>query len=289
MVEQPTSKPSDGGGRLTLPPDDWSWSVTVGWPNSDIGGEAVRLTPVNGQLLPSRFVLLVKPPEPAGTEIRVVCEVVDGSVTIPFVAAAGVDATRAADVLRKALPVNDWLQLALGYMTIQLLMEQARHIGDPGLVAKILNRNAAESEQALEVLSRQPSGALFNSTRADADALRSDPQWVDALESVRTMWDTTGLKVPGKLPVRKPPPRRNSVTREHLEQVATVYRKAEAVGLPPTKAVSEQLGASHSTAARWVGMARQKGLLGPAQPGRSGEVSPQKVERTTGDTREQEA
>lgn len=61
----------------------------------------------------------------------------------------------------------------------------------------------------------------------------------------------------GIAPVRpQAPKRRDSVTRKHLEEVAEVYRQAVEDGAAPTMAVATRFNASHSTATRWVGMAR---------------------------------
>lgn len=67
------------------------------------------------------------------------------------------------------------------------------------------------------------------------------------------------------------PRRRRTVTREHLAEVAEVYREAVGRGEPPTMAVKERFTTSHSTAARWVGMAREQGELGAADTTRPGE------------------
>lgn len=60
-------------------------------------------------------------------------------------------------------------------------------------------------------------------------------------------------------------------TDETLKVVAAVYRIAYLVGLPPTRAVANQLEVARSTAGRWVQAARRKGFLGPAEPRKSGE------------------
>lgn len=54
--------------------------------------------------------------------------------------------------------------------------------------------------------------------------------------------------------------RRTTVTDDHLSAVAAVY-----LGAPekPTMAVASHFHASHSTAARWVGLARKAGLIPP--------------------------
>jgi hypothetical protein len=67
--------------------------------------------------------------------------------------------------------------------------------------------------------------------------------------------------------------RRNRITGAHLQQVAETYREAWQTGEPPTQAVALHYGVSHSTAARWIGQARNHGHLGPPAPGgRGGEA-----------------
>lgn len=57
--------------------------------------------------------------------------------------------------------------------------------------------------------------------------------------------------------------RRRKITPEHLEEVAKVYRNAQANDDPPTRAVQIHFAVSHSTAAKWVGAARKAELLPP--------------------------
>lgn len=67
-------------------------------------------------------------------------------------------------------------------------------------------------------------------------------------------------------------PRQGSpLTDENLRQVADIYRAADKRGEPPTQKVAEVMHAARSTAARWVGKARERGFLGPALKGRGGE------------------
>jgi hypothetical protein len=69
-------------------------------------------------------------------------------------------------------------------------------------------------------------------------------------------------------------PRRGSpVGDEHLERVAKLYRAAVERGDPPTETVGKEMHAARSTAARWVALARKRGLLGAAIPGRGGEAA----------------
>lgn len=60
--------------------------------------------------------------------------------------------------------------------------------------------------------------------------------------------------------------RRRRVTEEFLDQVAEVYQEAEQHG-SPTRAVASELHGSHSSAARWVGLARKAGKLPPTTKG----------------------
>jgi hypothetical protein len=55
-----------------------------------------------------------------------------------------------------------------------------------------------------------------------------------------------------------------------LRAVADVYHVAYATGGPPLKTVMNRLGLPRSTASRWIRMARERGLLGPATPRKAG-------------------
>ena len=60
-------------------------------------------------------------------------------------------------------------------------------------------------------------------------------------------------------------------TDEALKRVAAVYRVAHLMGLPPTESVAQTSSLARSTAGRWVGMARERGFLGKAEPRKAGE------------------
>jgi hypothetical protein len=66
--------------------------------------------------------------------------------------------------------------------------------------------------------------------------------------------------------------RRFRLTREHLADVADVYRGALARGLGPTRTVADVFGVPHSTAAKWVTKARRASLLGETSPGKAGDL-----------------
>jgi hypothetical protein len=59
-------------------------------------------------------------------------------------------------------------------------------------------------------------------------------------------------------------------TDRALQWTAHLYRCALAVGLNPASQLEKRLKLSHSTAARWIRLARQKNYLGPSEgPGRA--------------------
>lgn len=60
---------------------------------------------------------------------------------------------------------------------------------------------------------------------------------------------------------------RRTITDELLAQVAGTYRQN--VSDRPVKAVEHAFGTSHRTAARWVGLAREAGLLPATTPGKA--------------------
>lgn len=57
-----------------------------------------------------------------------------------------------------------------------------------------------------------------------------------------------------------------------LRQVAASYLVAYACGLPPGATIAAEFGIPRSTAGRWIAKAREKQFLGPAEPGKAGEV-----------------
>ncbi len=67
-----------------------------------------------------------------------------------------------------------------------------------------------------------------------------------------------------------PPPRRRTINRELMEEVADVYKAARGLG-NPTEKVEDHFYVSYSTAARWVSMARRDpwNTLPPTTRGKS--------------------
>lgn len=78
------------------------------------------------------------------------------------------------------------------------------------------------------------------------------------------------------LPVEPPEPskrHRQRVTDTLLKEISRVYRESWSSGGAPTTAVSEHFHRSHSTAARYVMLARQAGHLGLSDGSRGGELT----------------
>lgn len=73
--------------------------------------------------------------------------------------------------------------------------------------------------------------------------------------------DEATTSQPAEVGVQK----RRKITPEHLEEVAKIYNQAQDHAAPPTRAVQNHFGVSHSTAAKWVGSARRSGLLPPIE------------------------
>jgi hypothetical protein len=59
-------------------------------------------------------------------------------------------------------------------------------------------------------------------------------------------------------------------SEQDLQTVADIYQAAYVTGNPPTKTVMGRLELPRSTASRWIALARERGLLGPATSGKAG-------------------
>jgi hypothetical protein len=79
--------------------------------------------------------------------------------------------------------------------------------------------------------------------------------------SADTVWADGGVGIPGD-------GRGRDTSTGRLWQVARIYQSAVAAGMPPVKAVAEEMSCSRSTAGRLVGEARKAGFLEPTTPGR---------------------
>jgi hypothetical protein len=111
----------------------------------------------------------------------------------------------------------------------------------------------AVKQAAIETV-RQPDGSI-TATRRVADDQETLDQFLAAYSKAAHK------------------PRRGvRLTDENLRRVADVYRNALAQGDPaPTRAVAAAEKTSYGSARRWVGVARERGILGPTKERKAGE------------------
>ena len=90
-----------------------------------------------------------------------------------------------------------------------------------------------------------------------------------------------GGKQPEKLSrLRLERPKGKRLGDDFYKKVAIAYRGALAEGLNPRQALMQDTGAKPDSVARWVGEARRRGYLPPAQPGKATALAePEKVVR----------
>jgi hypothetical protein len=60
-------------------------------------------------------------------------------------------------------------------------------------------------------------------------------------------------------------------TEQDLRAIAITHQVAYTTNNPPTRTVMQRFDLPRSTASRWVRMARERGLLGPATPRKAGD------------------
>ena len=94
-----------------------------------------------------------------------------------------------------------------------------------------------------------------------------EAKWAAACAQMATAHFTAAMAA-GMVELESDAPGRRRMTDEHLIDVANVYRAAWQEGGNPTQAVANRFGTSHSTAARWVGLARKAEYLPSTDPGR---------------------
>lgn len=93
---------------------------------------------------------------------------------------------------------------------------------------------------------------------ASAEVRESAAAFMKALPDLPRRVQEAGSEL--SVPTEATGHRRRKITPEHLEEVAGIYIAAEE---KPTRAVQLHFGVSHSTAAKWVGKAREMDLLSP--------------------------
>ena len=125
-----------------------------------------------------------------------------------------------------------------------------------------------------EMLRDVPVGALASALMANSSLVWdfSHPGWgdVDTSKAVVVGGSSAPAEVQASIRQQTAPRRRRRVTDELLREVATIYRRHLEEGAP-TLGVADELKVSHSTASRYVAMARERGLLGRTTAGLAGE------------------
>ncbi|MFF7884320.1 hypothetical protein ACH40F_29125 [Streptomyces sp. NPDC020794] len=243
------------------------------------GRRLPAVTQLGGWPIPSSFILRVHPKDMSGATIFVQYEVASEALAVPAIVTEGMDATSAVDVLRRALSMDDWAHWAVSFLRVRLLAQQLAQQGDAHAFARMAGLPVDEAERILGNVQAAGQSMMTGSKEA-TEALANAPEWLEAFETTRARYDQDHSSlVLDTIPVRGTP-RRNSVTKQHLQEVADVYRRAQKA---PTKAVAAHFKASHSTAARWVGMARAEGYLGATKRGQAGEADGTVAEPQTND------
>lgn len=223
-------------------PDEVAGVARPGWAQAGetsdrLGGTAY--VDFGGIRVPATFQLDVFPRAAAGAPlgflVSLLYYVADEELTLAGVLAFGtMEPPAAIDFLRSLRSMDWWKRQA--WMS---------------LATKDIDRKVREEIEAIDPWGRAAlgTGRLMMDAHERADA--------DARARAATF------------PLAR---RRNRITPAFLREVADVYREAYREGMPPTVAVKEHFGTTHSTAARWVMKARESGHLGPAQGAKGGEA-----------------
>ena len=95
-----------------------------------------------------------------------------------------------------------------------------------------------------------------------------EPPLAEEELAARRTFLTNNVRAAFSAPLAK---RRNRITKDHLAEVAQIYKKAVDAGEHPTQAVAKAMNVSHSAASKYVGKARQEGLLDKTRQGVAGE------------------
>lgn len=112
--------------------------------------------------------------------------------------------------------------------------------------------------------------AAMDGAGITGEAVRSLP-WGSLVADIRADWADFHASVGQLEHAERFGRRRNAITAELLQQVATVYRRHAAISKRPTQAVADAFGVPRDTASKWVRRARDAGLLGETTAGRKGE------------------
>lgn len=255
----------------SVPPKGWTLETTPG-----IAGRGTDLPFVQvkgGAPLPSVFVMQLTVPPPSSAVIRLVYKTRVDGVWVTTIFANGMDAVQSVDTLRRIAPMEIWNRLAVRDIGFRLAMMQLNADSDGVARLKAMGLSEENADLVLRAFSTEEGRWPSLTSGVSPEVPSASPEWAAAMGNWRERLESGELNATvGATPTR-PKVRRNRVTDEHLSEVAAVYRSAEASGKPPAKAVEDAFFTTYSTATRWIGLARKAGFLGPAQKGKSGEVT----------------
>lgn len=161
-----------------------------------------------------------------------------GDIAFRRFTAGGVEVHEALNLISKVHPIEDWSRIAVAGLVLDELHES---VGLPVDAARKDARARIELAGAASI-PLEDTG---------------DPLDIDRDRTAEIVRESQRMSV-----------KRVRVTDDHLRAVVVVYKVAAESGLGPTLAVADHFDTSHSTAARWVGMARKRGLLPPTEPGK---------------------
>lgn len=222
-------------------PDGWTLKTLPGWPTHWFANWGT-LERAGNVLLPRNFAAIIEADDRSDT-VFLCYAVFEGQVKLSCITSSASDVPTGLDRIRRAAPMATWTRLAIVKMALFIATADPDKLEEEG---RQFAREVGDSSIGANWADMARSWGL--QLRDDADA---------NVEHAKTH------------PVRR---KRNRITREHLEEVAGVYRKADAAGEPPTRAVQSRWSTTHSTAAKWVSKAREEGILGPPAGFRGGEV-----------------
>jgi hypothetical protein len=160
-------------------------------------------------------------------------QIAEGKVFMANAECFGMDISSCFAAAHKVLPPKRWVPTAIHYIT-QYLAAFVEQEGVPDLPFNTWDMSAVQA-------GRNPRSAV---------------EWRDKLMSQAAESYAIARNEP-------PPGKRRRLTLDFLKEVARIYTINGDSGIPPTRAVADHFKAPHSTAAKWVGGARKKGLLPP--------------------------
>jgi hypothetical protein len=152
------------------------------------------------------------------------------------------------------------------------LMYEAEEDGSDIMLTGLIS-SLIEVDKALAELRRPLTWwKRYALTRIAYDAfdhilLQYEPPFAEEELAARRTFLANNVRAALSAPLAK---RRNRITKDHLAEVAQIYKKAVDAGEHPTQAVAKAMKVSHSAASKYVGKARQEGLLDKTRQGVAG-------------------